>query len=53
MKMTNMEMSILEAGGLTGRVYNTKTHSITPKEHRAFLKLQESWRKEKEEKSSK
>ena len=50
--MNNMEMSIIEAGGLTGRVYDTKTHSITEREHQLFMELQESWRKqeEKEEK---
>ena len=50
-----MEMSILEAGGLTGRVYETKTHSITPEEHKMFLELQEQWRKqeEKEKKNNK
>ena len=51
--MKEMEKSILEAGGLTGRVYNTKTHNITEKEHQFFLQLQESWRKQKEDKTSK
>ena len=46
--MNNMEMSIIEAGGLTGRVYETHTHSITEKEHQIFLELQESWRKQEE-----
>lgn len=49
--MKEMEKSILEAGGETGRVYETHTHSITPKEHQFFLELQESWRKEKENKT--
>ena len=52
-----MEMSILEAGGETGRVYNIKTHSITEREHQLFLELQKTWRKqeekEKEAKTSK
>lgn len=51
--MHNMEKSILEAGGLTGRYYETKTHSITEKEHQFFLQLQESWRKQKEKKNKK
>lgn len=49
--MKTMEKSILEAGDETGRVYKTRTHSITPKEHQFFLELQESWKKqEKQEK---
>ena len=51
--MNNMEMSILEAGGLTGRVYETKTHSITPEEHKMFLELQEQWRKQEEREQDK
>ena len=51
--MNNMEMSILEAGGLTGRVYETKTHSITPEEHKMFLELQEQWRKQEEKEKGK
>lgn len=46
--MTNMEKSILEAGGETGRVYETHTHSITEKEHQFFLELQRSWKKQEE-----
>lgn len=51
--MTNMEKSILEAGGLTG-YYNpdSKTHNITEKEHRIFLEFQEE-RKREEEKNKK
>ena len=53
--MNNMEKSILEAGGETGRVYETHTHSITEREHQLFLELQKTWRKqeEKEDKTSK
>lgn len=51
--MKEMEKSILEAGGETGRVYETHTHSITPKEHQFFLELQESWRKQEKEKENK
>ena len=47
-----MEKSILEAGGLTGKVYETKTHSITEEEHKIFLDLQRQW-KEQEEKERK
>jgi hypothetical protein len=50
--MKTMEKSILEAGGLTGRVYNTKTHNITEKEHQFFLQLQESWKKQEKTKLS-
>ena len=52
--MTNMEKSILEAGGLTGKVYETKTHSITEKEHQFFLEWQEAnKRQEEKEKENK
>ena len=51
--MNNMKMSILEAGGLTSRVYETKTHSITPDEHKMFLELQEQWRKQEEKEKRK
>ena len=51
--MTNMEMSILEAGGLTGKVYETRTHSITEREHKLFLELQESWKKQEEKEKEK
>ena len=52
--MNNMEKSIIEASGLTGRVYETQTHSITEKEHKYF----EEWkkanrRKEEKEKNKK
>lgn len=47
--MKEMEKSILEAGGLTGRVYETHTHNITPKEHQMFLELQASWKKQEKE----
>lgn len=50
--MNTMEKSILEADGLTGRVYETHTHSITEKEHQMFLDLQRQW-KEKKEKEKK
>ena len=42
-------MSILEAGGLTGRWYETKTHSITEQEHKWF----EEWKKANERKEEK
>ena len=48
-----MEKSILEAGGETGKVYETHTHSITPEEHKMFLKLQESWKKQEEKEKEK
>ena len=51
--MTNMEKSILEAGGETGRYYETKTHFITEKEHQFFLQLQEIWRKQEKENKTK
>lgn len=51
--MKEMEKSILEAGGETGRVYENHTHSITEKEHQFFLELQESWRKQEKEKENK
>ena len=52
--MKEMEKSILEAGGETGRVYDSnKTHSITEKEHQFFLQLQESWRKQEKENKTK
>ena len=47
-----MEKSILEAGGLTGRYYETKTHSITEQEHKWFKEWKEAKRK-KEEKNNK
>ena len=46
--MKTMEKSILEAGGLTGRVYETHTHSITEREHQLFLELQRSWKRQEE-----
>lgn len=49
----NYGKSILEAGGLSGRVYETHTHSITPKEHQFFLELQRSWRKQEEKEQNK
>ena len=51
--MNNMERSILEAGGETGRVYDIKTHSITEREHQLFLELQASWRKQEEREQDK
>lgn len=51
--MKTMEKSILEAGGLSGRVYETHTHSITPKEHQFFLELQRSWKKQEEKEQNK
>lgn len=44
--MNNMEMSILEAGGETGKVYETHTHSITEREHQRFLDLQRQWKEQ-------
>ena len=47
--MKEMEKSILEAGGETGRVYDSnKTHSITEKEHQFFLEWQEANRRQEE-----
>lgn len=57
MKMNKMEMSILEAGGLTGRYYEDHLHSINEKEETWFKEWKESNRrkeeKEKEDKTSK
>lgn len=50
--MHNMEKSILEAGGLTGRYYEDRLHSITEKEHEWFKEWKEANRK-KEEKEDK
>ena len=51
--MKEMEKSVLEAGGETGRVYETRTHSITEREHQLFLELQHSWRKQEKENKTK
>lgn len=55
--MNKMEMSILEAGGLTGRYYEDHLHSINEKEETWFKEWKESNRrkeeKEKEDKTSK
>ena len=55
--MNNMEKSVIEAvgfGGMTGYYNpNSRTHSITEQEHKAFLKLQEERKKEKEKKEDK
>ena len=47
--MNNMEMSILEAGGLTGRYYEGHLHSITEEEHKRF----EEWKKANRRKEEK
>ena len=49
LKMNNMEMSILEAGGLTGRYYEDHLHSITEEEHKRF----EEWKKANRRKEEK
>lgn len=50
--MNNMEKSVIEAvgfGGMSGYYNpNSRTHNITEQEHKAFLELQENWKKEKE-----
>ena len=51
--MNNMEMSIIEAGGLTGKVYDTKTHSITKQEHKWFIEWQEANRRKEEKEKEK
>lgn len=55
--MKTMEKSVIEAtgfGGMTGYYNpNSRTHNITEQEHKAFLELQEEWRKEKEKKEDK
>lgn len=51
--MNNMEKSILEAGGLTGRYYEDHLHSITEKEHEWFKEWKEANRKEEEKEKEK
>lgn len=51
--MNKMEMSILEAGGLTGRYYETKTHSITEQEHKWFMEWKEANRRKEEKEKNK
>lgn len=47
--MNNMEKSILEAGGLTGRYLEDHLHSITEEEHKRF----EEWKKANRRKEEK
>lgn len=44
--MKEMERSIIEAGGLTGKYYDTKTHNITEEEKRWFEEWKRTRRKE-------
>ena len=51
--MNNMEKSILEANGLTGRYYEDHLHSITEKEHEWFKEWKEANRRKKEKEKNK